>query len=869
MKVEVTANENGHLSFTPPLNTSPEATLLSLALEKEKEREAVSPSLQFWSNFAGYFIESVRLDPAIEDLREKCCVALAPDKVQEFLDDAPFMQGVEYLNEEYLSTQWDKLQNHFSNELKYFKGSVKEYFFSLNPEVHLVGKVFFHLVENKQDTEFPFAFMATYLANTRERENPTHRPLQYALKEYENNQEKLLILLSTIRRASEASSFIKAILDSGSIFKPLRWSPKEAQRFLKEVPLYSKSGVLCRIPNWWRSASQGAKLNFALGDKKPSMLGADSLVDFDISLSLGGEKLGEEEAKKLLDESDGLSFLKGKWINVDRENLSKTLEKWKNAKKLMKERQISFSKAMKILSGQDSDLLGNNFSDLEVTRGKWLENLTQKLENPSVMRSTTLPRKFKGILRPYQHQGFNWLNTLHSLELGGCLADDMGLGKTIQVLAFLQKIVEKDGGIHLLVIPTSLLSNWVNEIFKFSPQLKFLVAHPSNQEFSKLKHMTQRSLTTKYDLVITTYGFVRRSEAFKKIKWNYIILDEAQAIKNAATSQAHAVKSLKSKNRLALTGTPIENHISDLWSIFDFINPGFLGSKQEFQHTIKHLHKENKGMGKIRGVISPYILRRLKTDKKIISDLPSKIEFKSYSYLSKKQAVQYQKLVRYVQSSLENSDGMKRKGLILSSLTKFKQICNHADQYIGTGNFSITGSGKFEKLKDICETIFEKREKVLIFTQFKEIIPPLEQFLHKLSGEEGVTLHGGTSVKKRKKAVDMFQSDEYIPYFILSLKAGGTGLNLTAANHVIHFDRWWNPAVENQATDRAFRIGQKKKVVVHKFITKGTLEEKIDQMIEDKSKLFADLLGSKSNEIKFTEMKDEEIIDLIKMEEGL
>ena len=864
--LEVNVNENGRLSFHPSVGISPEATLFSLALEKE---DSLSPSAQFWLGFTRHFVESVRLDPAVEELREKCQIALDRDKVKEFLDEAPFMQGGEYLNEECLFTQWNQLQNHFSNELKFFKGSVKEYFLSLNPEAHLVGRVFFHLVENKQDTEFPFAFMATYLADAKEKENSTHRPLQYALKEYENNQEKLLLLLSTIRRASEASSLIKGLLDSGSIFEPLRWSSKEAQKFLEEVSLYSKVGVLCRIPNWWRPASQGAKLNFTIGDRKP-MLGTNSLVDFDINLSLGGEKLSEKEARELLDQSSGLSFLKGKWINVDSENLSKALKKWKDVKKIMKKRQLSFHDAMKVLSGQESGPLGGHLADVEVTRGKWLEDLTVKLKAPEILRKTALPGKFKGTLRPYQYQGFNWLNTLHSLGLGGCLADDMGLGKTIQVLAFLQKIIDKDTGTgtHLLIIPTSLLSNWVNEIFKFSPQLKFFVAHPSNQKFNKLTNLTQRYLTANYDLVITTYGYVRRSENFKKIKWNYIILDEAQAIKNSGAAQTRSIKSLRSRNRLVLTGTPIENRISDLWSLFDFINPGFLGSKQEFQQTVKRLQKGNEGMGKIRSVVSPYILRRLKTDKKVISDLPPKIELKSYAYLSKKQAVQYQKLVRYVQESLEHSSGIKRRGLILSSLMKFKQICNHADQYIGMGNFNISGSGKFERLKDICETIFEKREKVLIFTQFKEIIGPLEQFLYKMSGEKGLTLHGGTSVKKRKAAVDTFQSDEYVPYFILSLRAGGTGLNLTAANHVIHFDRWWNPAVENQATDRAFRIGQTKKVVVHKFITKGTLEEKIDQMIEDKSKLLSDIIGDKGSEVKFTEMENEEIIDLIKMDRG-
>lgn len=863
--LEVAVEANGQLSFLPPLKTSPEATLFSLAMKKENSS---SPSVQFWCNFARHFIESIRLDPAVEELREKCDITLAPGKTQEFLTRAPFMKGGEYLNEDYLSFQWNNLQNHFSQQLKSFKGSVEEYLLGLNFETHLVGKVYFHLVENKSDPRFPFAFMATYLANVRERGNSTHRPLKHALQEYAKKQEKMLDLLSTIKRASQTSNLIKDLIESGDIFEPLKWTPKDAQQFLEEVPLYNEAGVLCRIPNWWRSISQGAKLNFTVGNKKSSLLGTGPLVDFDINLSMGGKTLSEKEARALLDESKGLVLLKGQWVNVDSDNLSLVLDKWKEAKKIMRMQKISFSDAMKILSGRGNPVLGINFSEFEVTQGKWLQSLTEKLQSPKIIKDTVPSGKFKGVLRPYQQQGLNWLNTLHSLHLGGCLADDMGLGKTIQILAFLQKIIDKEKGLHLLIIPTSLLSNWTNEIFKFTPKLKFLMAHPSDQEFSKRTHITLKDLTANHNLVITTYGLIRRTEIFKKIQWDYIILDEAQAIKNSATSQTKAVKSLSSKNRLALTGTPIENHIGDLWSLFDFINPGVLGSKLEFQNMVKKLQKENKGMGTIKNVISPYILRRLKTDKKIISDLPSKIELKSYCYLSKKQAVQYKKLVHHVQSSLQEVGGIKRKGLILSSLMKFKQICNHSDQYMGMGPFRMTGSGKFERLKEICETIFDKREKVLIFTQFREIIPPLENFLFNICGEKGPTLHGGTSVKKRKKAVEMFQSNDYVPYFILSLKAGGTGLNLTAANHVIHFDRWWNPAVENQATDRAFRIGQKKKVVVHKFITKGTLEEKIDQMIEQKSKLFTEIIGRKSSEVKFTEMDDDQIINLIKMETG-
>ena len=840
-----------------------ENTLFYLATRKT---ENLSPSVTFWSDFTNHFIETVRLDPSIEELKDKSCIDLDRGHMRRFLNDAPFMPGGEYLDEDCLLHVWKRLKVHFFKEINSYNGSIEEYFSSLNPEIHLAGRVYFHLVENKDDEEYPFAFMATYLANVKNKEEFTHRPLGHALKEYRNDQEKMLRLLTTIKRATHASKLVAKLLDTGEIFSPLKFNARDAQQFLEETPLYIQAGVLCRIPHWWRSQAKGVRINFIVGEKA-SLFGANSLMDFKIELAVGDWKLGVKEAQDLLDESNGLAFLKGKWIKVDKENLANVLDKYNEVKELAKNFDISFHDAMKMLLGNKRSLQGLDSNEIEITRGKWLEQLMQKLENPASASATkSAPSKnFKGILRPYQRHGLNWLNMLHSFKFGGCLADDMGLGKTIQVLAFLQKIVEITPGVNLLILPASLLSNWVSEILKFSPSLKYFVAHPSSPKFNKLKNINQKTFE-KYHIVITTYGFTRRTEWIKKINWIYVILDEAQAIKNPYSSQSKAVKSLKSWNRLVLTGTPIENQLGDLWSLFDFVNPGLLGSKKEFQNLLKGSEKRKDGPSKIKKVISPYILRRVKTDKAIISDLPDKIEFKSYVYLSKKQAVHYQKQVAYIKKSLSEETGIKRKGLILSSLMKFKQICNHPDQYLGSGNYKLADSGKYQKLKDICEIIFEKREKVLVFTQFREIIPSLDRLLQEISGKKGVFLHGGVSIKKRKERVQMFQEDESVPYFVLSLKAGGTGLNLTSANHVIHFDRWWNPAVENQATDRAFRIGQRKKVVVHKMITKATLEDKIDQMLKEKSKLFDDLMG-KNQEIKLTEMSTEEVIDLVKMEQ--
>ena len=362
-------------------------------------------------------------------------------------------------------------------------------------------------------------------------------------------------------------------------------------------------------------------------------------------------------------------------------------------------------------------------------------------------------------------------------------------------------------------------------------------------------------------LYITTYGMAVRLDELKNIQWDYLILDEAQAIKNPGTKQTKAIKVIPAKMRIAMTGTPIENRLSDLWSLYDFLNQGLLGTAKEFTDFSKSLKDNAAGYSKLRKMIQPFMLRRLKTDKSIISDLPDKIEINEYTDLSKKQIALYKQLIRQIEEKLLTSEGIERKGLILASIMKFKQICNHPDQYLGREEYKEKQSGKFEKLREICETIYEKREKVLVFTQFKEMTEPISELLSSIFSKEGFVLHGGTPVKKRSEMVKEFNSEQYIPYMVLSLKAGGVGLNLTAAYHVIHFDCWWNPAVEHQATDRAFRIGQTKNVIVHKFVTKGTIEEKIDSIIEQKQKLSGDVLTS-SGEQWITEYNNE---DLMKM----
>ena len=834
-----------------------------------------SPSLDYWRNFAGFFTKKLSQTPDIENIRHKTEISIKKGEILIHLNNAPLMTGSEYLSTDLLESVWKILNDSFNQEIETYKGTVEDFIKNYSPDVHLIGRVFFHLVENKSD-EFPFAFLATYSTRLSEQGKSKHLPLKYALDEYKNDNEKLLELLATVYLTAKQSHLINELIENGEIFQPIVLKANDAFSFLKEIPLYEKSGILCRIPNWWKGNTSNIKINVYVGDTKPSHVNMDSILSFNPYLSLGDMEISIEEARALLNESEGLAFIKNKWVTVDHNKLKQTIDAYEKARKLMKKEGISLKDALRLQLNPEK-LLGPDVSEIDcaVSNGEWLESVFQKLLNPEKIVSIKPDKSFKAQLRDYQQKGLNWLSFLNSLQFGACLADDMGLGKTIQLLALLSTIKlsfkksKKKRKACLLIIPASLISNWANEILKFAPTMKYFIAHPGAGTTKKIVPENEDSLS-KYDLIITTYALVQKYEWLQTYSWQIIILDEAQAIKNSGTKQAKAIKRLNSSNRIIMTGTPIENRLSDLWSLFDFLNPGLLGTFSEFQQFVKELKDDSSGFKKLRKLIKPYILRRLKTDKSVISDLPDKVEMKTYVTMSKKQILLYKNLVAEIKKVIEDEDdekkvkGIAKKGIILASLLKFKQLCNHPDQYLGQDRYDEKLSGKFLRLHEICETIYEKREKVLVFTQFKEITKPLAEFLKTIFGRNGLVLHGSVPVSKRKKIIEQFQSNEYVPFMVLSLKAGGVGLNLTEANHVIHFDRWWNPAVENQATDRVFRIGQKKNVIVHKFITKGTVEEKIDLMLEEKTKLSKDVIAS-TGEKWITEMDNKELMNIFKL----
>jgi len=822
---------------------------------------AISESLHYLSLIASIFIKKAAQNPELEVLREKVVVNIEAEEIQDLLQNAPYLIGVEHLNQIWLEKLWLGLNEAFCNMIQAYQGSVGDLFDAFNSKVRLVGRVFFHLVESKKE-EYPFAFLATYSSNVSNDGKSKHLPLKNAIAEYGENSKKLLELLSTVNKASETSAFISELVESGEIFHPLSLTAEEAYTFLKEIPVYEEAGILCRMPKWWRNKATSLKMSVSVGEKTPSRLNFEALVDFKAELFLGGESMSVSEVKLLLSEAEGLVLIKGKWVEVNRQRLMETLKTYEQAQKLMDNSDLSMIEAMRFQWDAQKVLkIPEEACELEVTNGEWLKEVVTKLTHPETIETVQGGDDFKANLRIYQERGLNWLHFMKTLGLGACLADDMGLGKTVQVIALLNYIRSKTKEKALLIVPASLIGNWMSEIAKFAPSLNYYVIHPSEN-----KHLEKDNsgCLEEYDLFITTYGMLLKYDWLKSITWDSLILDEAQAIKNPGTKQTKVVKQLKASYRIAMTGTPIENRLSDLWSLFDFLNKGLLGSAKEFTNFTKKLSESPEGYARLKRVVSPFILRRLKTDKHVISDLPEKIEMKTYATLTKRQVVLYNKLVSDLTLKLDSADGMERKGLVLSSLMKFKQICNHPDQYLGQNVYAEKESGKYARLREICEAISEKRERVLIFTQFKEITEPLKDFLETVFQHKGLVLHGGTAVNKRKDLVAKFQGSEYVPFMVLSIKAGGIGLNLTSANHVIHFDRWWNPAVENQATDRAFRIGQMKNVIVHKFITKGTIEERIDLMIEDKTKLLQGIIPDQQ-ENWMTEMDNKQLVELFRL----
>jgi len=657
---------------------------------------------------------------------------------------------------------------------------------------------------------------------------------------------------------------------NGDVFHPLRWTAAEAYRLLQDVPTLESAGVIVRLPAGWKGGRPSRPRAAAVvGTKPPGGFGAEAMLDFRMDVTLDGQTLSAGEIDAMLAASPGLHFLRGRWIEVQPDTLRRLIDRFGNIERIATERGLTFAEAMRLVAGAEVATESTSVTEdrdwVEIAAGPWLREVLRGLRGPEGLATIAPGPRLQATLRPYQEVGLRWMHLLTSLGLGACLADDMGLGKTIQVLALVAAAARDRRAGTLVVAPASLLANWAAEIARFVPTLRMLVAHPSVTKREDLQAIDARALDD-LDLVITSYGSLQKLASLREHRWTLLVIDEAQAIKNPAVKQTRAIKAIHASGRIALTGTPVENRLTDLWSIFDILNPGLLGPHAAFAKWTKRLAAPPRAdFSPLRDLVRPYILRRMKTDRDVIRDLPAKTEVQAFCALSARQAALYQQSVTELSRRLRATEAIERKGIVLSFLMRFKQILNHPSQWLGDDRWDEKDSGKFRRLREIAETIAARQEKVLVFTQFREMTMPLSAFLERVFGRAGVVLHGGTAVARRKDLVARFQEDEEVPFFVLSLKAGGTGLNLTAASHVVHFDRWWNPAVEDQATDRAFRIGQTRPVLVHKFLCRGTVEEKIEALLESKQQLARDLLES-GGDIALTELDDDALIELVSLD---
>ncbi len=831
------------------------------------------PALSFWRELGRAFVSAACAAVNPTDPSELELPAPDPDRLDGLAASVPPMLGGELVSREMLDWLWGELRLALTERAAEHATGVQGFLEASHSIWHTAGRVCLHLAENKRDPELPFAFIATYARQRPNRPALQYVPLSKALQEFAGtrNKKKLLALLTPLQRAAENSALIRDLVDTGDVYHPLAWTAEEAHGLLCAAEQLEQAGLVLRLPDWWkRKRRPRASVSVTVGDQAPSALGFGALLDFDVNLTLGGEVLTPAEIDVLLSASAGLVLIKGKWVEVDPAKLASVLDHWRQVQAQAASGGVSFVEAMHLLAGAD---LGTDSLDdddarpdwSEVVAGKWLTAQLDNLHSPEVSRAIGENAGLDAQLRPYQKVGVQWLWTLHGLGLGGCLADDMGLGKTIQVIGLLSLLHDAEQAVDLLVVPASLVDNWSAEIARFAPQLRVLVAHPSTIPSRRLKALSGSEID-EHQVVITTYGTALRTPWMQEHPWRAVVLDEAQAIKNPGAKQTRAIKKLPGRWRLALTGTPVENRLGDLWSIFDFLNPGLLGSAKDFGGFCKSMaNSKGDGYAPLRRLVGPYVLRRLKTDKRIISDLPDKTEIKAHCLLTKPQAALYKQAVEELERTLEEATGMERRGAVLAYLMRFKQICNHPSQWLGDGEFDPGHSGKFRRLAELCEPIAARQEKALVFTQFRAMTEPLQRHLADCFGRPGLVLHGGTPVKQRAGLVSRFQEDEGVAFMVLSIKAGGTGLNLTAANHVIHFDRWWNPAVENQATDRAYRIGQHRNVLVQKFVCKGTVEERIDQLIADKQRLSDEVLSGRG-EVKLTELSNDELLALVSLD---
>ena len=803
-------------------------------------------SERLFATLSLFFHKRISATRDVNFLRENVMFTYKREHLKRELERACLASYQDELSNEWLDEQFAQLTRLFKKEIAHYPHTIADYYQEKGLSFAVSGQIFFHLAESKR-AQYPFAFMASY--TELENGHVQHYALAHALEKYKHDQAYILQLISSLSTLEKESSLISKLLNTGELFQPVYFSDEEANQFLHELELYERVGIRAKVPRWWARVHQPAKVQLKV--ETGAAFSKDKLLSFRPEIEYNGITVSPDELEEFLRMSEGLHAFKGTWIEVDHKRITELLAK---ANDLHEQTRGGLS----LLDSLQLATKNQDFLDISCV----LSYFKEALNKLTTCENYTLPASVHANLRAYQMQGYLWLRAMDELNLGVILADDMGLGKTLQIIAYLdalrtQKAAARSPRNVLIVMPSSLLANWEEELKKFAPSAPFVTYHGKTRSIGPF-------------ITLTSYGMLKREAALLQQQWDVVILDEAQAIKNTSSQQTKAVKLLHSRMRIALTGTPIENDLMDLFSIFDFILPGYLGSAYSFQKYARMLETKTHGYQQLQQATAPFIMRRVKTDKAIISDLPKKMEYKEYIDLTPKQAALYRKTLAAFKKAIEDTTNQTdRRGMIFATLTHLKQITNHPSQYSGNDVYKPSESGKFIRLAQLVEDIYKARERVLIFTQYKEMIPHLSAFLCDTLGPsvQPLVLHGGVSPQERQKVVDAFNGDSYHPFMILSLRAGGVGLNLTGANHVIHFDRWWNPQIEKQASDRAYRIGQTKDVMVHYFICRQTLDMSIDELLEKKKYLSASAIAE-NKAPSLTTLSNKELYEFFALRKG-
>jgi superfamily II DNA or RNA helicase len=822
----------------------------------------LTPALAWWRSFA--HMQASRLCCGLDDLD--------PDALSALAHDAPTSMAIDAERDHLtLMALARELSGSIAKAAHLSKTHPRALLAASHPGWDSVGRVHFDLSDDPSHDEKPFLLHASYGIEMGADGRARMISLARAIKSFSAQSRSAAVdsAVQPLCEAGKKSAWTRAAMAdpaTGSMLKPMRMNPAQAWEFLREVKRIESAGIRVRLPPSWAGGSPAkASVHAWVGTGAPTMVGSRALLDFKMEVALGGERLTEQEIATLAGSSSGLARVRGQWVMADPQGFGAALKRFRAIEARSREEGISFAEAM-ALQAQSRSLELDDFEDgpawSGLRHGPWLTEALAQLRSPERLAMADPGDLLSATLRPYQAEGLRWLLALRSLGLGACLADDMGLGKTIQILAFLLVLRRDEGSMpSLLVAPASLLENWADEAERFAPGLKVATLRGDSKGADG---DYDPAMFLGFDLVVASYGSLMRSKSLRGASWRLAIADEAQSLKNPTTQTAKACKTLKAQMRVALTGTPVENRLGDLWSLLDFTHPGLLGSRSEFSAFHARL-VETGDLEPLRSLVRPYVLRRKKTDKSVISDLPDKIETTELCSLTARQAALYQQTVEEMGRALASSSGISRQGAVIACLTRLKQICNHPAHYLRDGAWRAADSGKVQMLRELAQEIADSEGKLLVFTQYQEAVGPLEEHLAAIFGQPGLRLHGGVPASQRQGLVDQFQAEGGPPFMVLTVKAGGTGLNLTAANHVIHFDRWWNPAVESQATDRAFRIGQSRNVCVHKLVCKGTVEERIDEMIASKIQLAEDAIEQGSPP-SLGSMSDKEIIDLVRLD---